>query len=248
MNDGTRIKASKRTFAIVERLITSDSAGVSELAEELDLPLATVHDHLTTLSQLGYVRREEQKYKPATKFLQIGEKVRRNRDIYETAKPELAKLSRTTRKQTSLMSEENGAGIPLINIETPDTVEVITPEGTPTPLHTTAAGKVILAYMSEERIYDIIGQPGPAPDRSDTVTDREGLLEELEQVRSKKFAVDRKDDLEGLKSVAAPVFDREKNRVAGAISIFGPNSNVHGPERTVLKDLHKTINTVERKL
>lgn len=248
MNDGTRIKAPKRTFEIVERLITSDSAGVSELAEELDLPVATVHDHLTTLSQLGYVRREGQKYTPATKFLQLGEKVRRNRDIYRIAKPELVKLSRTTGKQTSLMIEENGTGVPLINIETPDTVEVMTPEGTPTRLHTTASGKVILAYMPEERIHDIIEQPGPASDRPDAVTDRRELLAELEQIRSKEFAVDRKEDLEGLKSVAAPVFERKDNRVAGAIRVFGPSSNVHGPERTILKDLHKAINTVERQL
>lgn len=248
MQRNTRLKTPQTTFAIVERLVASDGAGVSDLVEELDIPAATVHDHLTTLSQLGYVKKEGQKYNAATEFFRLGENVRRNIDVYEAAKPELAKLSRTTRNQTSLMIEENGTGVSLINIEAPDANEIMKPEGTPTPLHVTASGKVILAYVPEERAHDIIEETVPASSRSQSVPDREGLLSELEQVRSKEFAVDRKESVAGLNSVAAPVFDRDSGRLAGAVRIFGPNSDMHGPERTVLKNLHKTTNIIEKNL
>jgi DNA-binding IclR family transcriptional regulator len=61
-----------------------------------------------------------------------------NIDIYQIAKPELWKLTSKTGEHASLMVEENGIGVYLLNGEGPDTVNIVTPEGTSTKLHTTA--------------------------------------------------------------------------------------------------------------
>lgn len=48
-----RIATSARTFSIVEHLSAVDAAGVSTLADELDMSKGIVHNHLSTLRELG---------------------------------------------------------------------------------------------------------------------------------------------------------------------------------------------------
>lgn len=241
------IKSVRTTFAIVERLVSLDGAGVSELAAELDIPKATIHDHLTTLDELGYIRKEGQEYKAGTKFLRIGEQIRTNMDLYCTAKPELKKLARKTGEHASLMIEENGVGVYLLNAEGPDTVNVVTLEGTPTKLHTTAPGKAILAHLPAEHVDAIIENEGLPARTENTITDRETLNAELEEIRQQEYAVDREEGLKGLQGIAAPVFSRKENRVAGAISVYGPSrrTEIEEFESEVIEELRRTVNIVE---
>lgn len=52
-------------------------------------------------------------------------------------------------------------------------VNIVTPEGTPTKLHTTAPGKAILAHLPEERIRAIIDEEGLTAETENTINDRE---------------------------------------------------------------------------
>lgn len=247
MSQDIPVKATKTTFGIVEQLIALDGAGVSKLADELDKPKTTIHDHLTTLDQLGYIRREGDEYKAGTKFLRIGEKARANMEIYRTAKPELEKFARKVGEHASLMIEENGMGVYLLNAESPDTVNIVAPEGTPTKLHTTAPGKAILAHLPELQARDIVQEKGLTAETSNTITDEETLFEELEQIRKQEYAVDQEEGLKGMQGVAAPVFSRNENVLAGAISIYGPSrrTDFDDFEEGMLKELRRTVNIVE---
>ncbi|MFD1572352.1 helix-turn-helix domain-containing protein [Halorubrum laminariae] len=57
MNDNIKTKSVEKTFAIVEELREREGngAGVSELTDAVDIPKSTVHRHLSTLNELGYV-------------------------------------------------------------------------------------------------------------------------------------------------------------------------------------------------
>ena len=247
MSQKVPIKSARTTFAIVERLVTLDGAGVSKLAAELDTPKATIHDHLKTLDELGYIHKDGQEYRAGTKFLRIGEQIRANMDIYRTAKPELRKLASKTGEHASLMVEENGVGVYLLNAEGPDTVNIVTPEGTPTKLHTTAPGKAILAHLPEKRVGAIIDEEGLTAETENTITDREALMAELDAVREREYAVDKEEGLKGMQGVAAPIFSRKEDRVAGAISIYGPSrrTDMEDFEAELVEELRRTVNIVE---
>lgn len=247
MDSEPPIKSARTTFDIIERLVELDDAGISKLAAELDKPKATIHDHLKTLDQLGYIHKEGQTYKAGTKFLRLGEQIRANRKIYRIAKPELEKLARKTGEHASLMIEENELGVYLLNVESQNTVNIVTPVGAATKLHTTAPGKAILAHLPQERIDDIIDQKGITPETSNTITDREALIEELERIRQQEYAVDHEEGLKGMRGIAAPVFNRKEQEVAGAISIYGPSqrSSTDDIEEESLNELHRIVNVVE---
>lgn len=247
MSQNTQIKSARTTFAIVERLVALDGAGVSKLAEELDTPKATIHDHLQTLTGLGYVHKVGKEYRAGTKFLRLGEQIRSNMEIYRIARPELEKLAAKTGEHASLMIEENGMGVYLLNEEGPDTVNIVTLEGTPTKLHTTAPGKAILAHLPQDRIDAVIEEHGLTAETENTITDRDALATELERIRKQEYAVDQEEGLKGMQGLAAPVFSRKENRLAGAISIYGPSrrTDIEEFEDELIEELRRTVNIVE---
>jgi DNA-binding IclR family transcriptional regulator len=80
-----RVEASARTFAIVERLSEADRAGVSALAEDLGMSKGIVHNHLSTLRELGYVRKVDDDYQLAPRLLRVGLRARSNAALYRFA-------------------------------------------------------------------------------------------------------------------------------------------------------------------
>lgn len=80
-----RVEASARTFAIVERLSETDSAGVSALAADLEMSKGIVHNHLSTLRELGYVRKLGDDYQLTPRLLGQGLRARSNARLYRYA-------------------------------------------------------------------------------------------------------------------------------------------------------------------
>jgi len=107
----TGIQAIDRTFGIVEAMIELEGAGVTELANHVDLPKSTVHHHLLTLERAGYVVRENGEYRTGLKFLRAGERTRGQHALYQVAHPEVEKLAEKTDEISGLMVEEHGEGV-----------------------------------------------------------------------------------------------------------------------------------------
>ncbi|GAD52723.1 transcriptional regulator, IclR family [Halarchaeum acidiphilum MH1-52-1] len=71
-----RVDTSAKTFRIVERLAELETAGVSELSEDMGISKSIVHNHLSTLRELGYVRKKGDAYRLSLRFLELGATVR----------------------------------------------------------------------------------------------------------------------------------------------------------------------------
>lgn len=246
MSKTTSIQAARTTLEVIERLISLDGAGVSELANDLDKPKSTIYDHLHTLTELNYVRRNEDKYVVTTRLLNLGERARQNMDIYQRAKPEVDSLADETGEHASLVTEENGRGVLLHTARGEQAVNVDTHAGMRIRLHTTAPGKAILAYLPEDYVEEIIEENGLPALTKRTIVDRGELFEELERIRNRGYALDREERIEGMHAVAAPILDR-KDVVQGALSIYGPSNRITeaGFEDDLPKQVLRAANIVE---
>ncbi|MCU4925866.1 IclR family transcriptional regulator [Halobacteria archaeon AArc-dxtr1] len=215
------IQAIDRTFGIVEALRTAEGAGVSELARAVDLPKSTVHNHLRTLERAGYVVHHGDEYRVGLKFLQLGERARRHHDLYDVARAQVDKLAEQTGEISGLMTEEHGEGVFIYRGRGAEAAHIDTAIGDRVPLHCTALGKAILAFLPADRREEIVDQHGLAEITENTITDRDELFAELETVRERQIAFDDAERLDGLRCVAAPILD-QSDTVLGAISIAGP--------------------------
>ncbi|MEF8852373.1 MAG: helix-turn-helix domain-containing protein [Haloarculaceae archaeon] len=63
------IKSTATSLDIVEAVNQRDGATLSELANRFDKPKSTVHDHLQTLTDAGYLAKEGREFRVSVRFL-----------------------------------------------------------------------------------------------------------------------------------------------------------------------------------
>ncbi len=80
-----RVETSARTFTIIEHLDRAGPSRVSAIAADLEMTKGIVHNHLSTLRELGYVRKVDGRYQLSTKFLPLGQRVRTQSPLYQAA-------------------------------------------------------------------------------------------------------------------------------------------------------------------
>jgi len=240
------ITATRTSLRIVEALKRLDGAGATAVANDLDMAKSTVHNHLQTLEDEGYITDEGSAYHVGLRFLELGEYKRNRMDIYEKARPEVASLAEKTGEMANAAVEEHGEGVYIARAEGTEAVSVDTYAGKRVNLHCTALGKTILAELPEERVDDIIDSHGLPARTDNTITDRAELKAELADIRERGHAYDREERLPGLRCVAAPVTSEDGEPVA-ALSVSGPTSRIKGDRfhEEIPEMLQSAVNVVE---
>lgn len=227
IESNAKIKSTAISFGIVEHLKEMEGATLSEVVDHFDMPTSTVHDHLQTLTNLGYVLNDDGTYRIGTRFLELGGYARIHSRIFQVSESELQNLAVETGEHANLMIEENGMGVFLMKQKGNEAIKIDTYEGMRVYLHTTAMGKSILAFMEESRLDEIVSERGLPRVTENSIADRETLDAELEEIRERGYATDDEERLNGIRCVAAPV-TTDSGTVAGAVSISAPKNRMQG--------------------
>jgi len=222
-----RIVAVEKTMSIVEALSGQGSMTVSDLSDHVGLPASTVYYHLQTLEQNGYVKKRNSKYELGLQFLEIGHRVREQKQLYRVAKPKLQELVKVTGEMCNVMIEENGLGYHVVRLQSMDAVWADPRIGDPGVLHCRALGKAILACLPDDRVEKIIEEHGFVEMTENTITDTETLFDELETIREEGVAFDDEERMLGVRCVAAPIKSSD-GRPLGSISVTGPKDRIQG--------------------
>lgn len=215
------VRTVDRTLEIVEIVQELDGAGVSEIAERVDIGKSAVHNHLDTLASRDYLTKEGDEYNIGLSFLSLGVYARNRNEIYDAARSEVDKLADETGELANLAVEKNGKGIYLYQAHGENAVELDTYEGKRVNLHCTGLGKAILGFRPRDEVDEILDRHGMPSMTEHTYTDREAFHEELDRIREQKYAIDHEERLTGLCCVAAPITD-DQDRSIGSISVACP--------------------------
>ncbi|MUW14562.1 helix-turn-helix domain-containing protein [Halorubrum sp. CBA1125] len=222
------VAATVNSFQILETLIAADGPmGVTELADVVGLSKGVVYNHLGTLSELGYVRKEDQKYRPSLRLLSLGSRVRTGYEIFDAVRPHLENLTRTTGEVATLFVEEDGQGVCVYQTAGSESWSPEYVSGDALPLHVTAPGKAILATLSDERVTEIVSRHGLESVTDQTVSDTDALFSTLQRIREDDVAFAREEHFAGIVGVGTAVGLGER-APAAAIGICGPLDRLHG--------------------
>ncbi|WP_227379312.1 IclR family transcriptional regulator [Haladaptatus halobius] len=246
---GNRVRTTEKTFRIIHALKEQDGARITELANSLDMGKSTVHNHLSTLVHEGYVIKQDKEYQLSLQFLELGGYVRNQLDLYKIAKPEIKRLAEETSELANLAVSEQGVLIYIDRSKGDQAVDLDTYTGLQAPLHCTALGKAILAYLPQEQVESVLDRHGMPKLTSNTISNRQNLYQELEQIREDGFAQDQGERLEGLRCVAAPIKSSEET-VKGAISVSAPSSRMKSDRynREIPEKVRSAANVIELNL
>lgn len=247
--DSRSLKTVSTAADVLETIKSRGGVGVTELSRVLDISKSSAYTQLNTLAKNGFVVQEGDEYVLALKFVSYGEYVRNQNLLYTYGKPQVDKLARETEQYAHLVTEENGRGLNLYQFRGNTNVggdyqnEKMQQ---PDYLHYTAAGKAILAHLSDERVDEIIAQYGLPERTSNTITDKETLLDELAAIRERGYAYNDEEELRGFRAIGAPIEDADSN-VLGSLSISGPTSYFQGERfrETLPEQVTESANIIE---
>lgn len=242
------VKALLTMHEIVNVLDEIGQAGVVEVADRIDRPQSVVHDYLSTLAQLGYVvQTPDGKYELGLRYLELGGRVRDRIPLYKVARPEIQQLAKKSSSESvTLCVEENGLCVALDAVQSSESITYDWMPGAYFCMHCSGAGKAMLANYSKERVEDILDQHGLPARTEKTVTDREMLYTELEEVRERGVSFERGEYKTRMHTISAPITDAS-NEVLGALSVSGPAHRMREADvEAELEDkLLSTINVIE---
>lgn len=246
---GYTVKTTETTFAIIEGLEELDGARVTELGDHLGLANSTVHSHLSTLTEMGYVVKEGDQYQIGSRFLKLGEAAKERKEAFELVKPKVKQVAEETEERCQFIVEEHGRGVYLHRETGSRAVWTDSGLGKRIYLHSTASGKTVLANLPEERVEQILDRWGLPALTDNTITDRNVLFEELDTVREQGFAVNKEESTEGLRAVGVPIKEGS-GKLVGALSVSGPSHRMKGEwfEREIPNLLLGTANELELNL
>lgn len=221
-DDGRTIQSVDIAFNIIEILQARGGAGVSELAAELGHSKSTIHSHLRTLEQRKFLVRDDENYRLSLRTLDMARQVQEQIGNYDVIRDEVEGLAEETGEIAQFGIEEHNEVSYLYKASGDHAVETASRVGTQQPMYSTSLGKAILAYLPPEQIEDVVAQTTFVSKTPKTITDAEGLYEELETIRERGYAIDDEENYAGLRCVSAPV--KNDDTVLGAVSITGPSS------------------------
>src|SRR4051812_535361 len=223
----TGTQAIDRAAQLLTLVLDSDEPlGVGDLALAAELPKSTASRLVSSLERHGLVRRNGARGK-----VQAGPAIRRSaprgtvaRSLVEPAAEPLEVLAEASGETVNLAVPGPSGVEHLAQVESRHFLGTGQWVGRTVDYHTTAVGKVLVAFGAAELPGGRLRRVAPA-----TVVDRATLEAELERVRADGFAV-AADELEaGLTALAAPVHGPTGDVIA-ALSISGPTLRL-APER-----------------
>lgn len=217
------IEVLGKTIDIFDAFVRSDKPLLSlqELSVETGLNKNTVFRILYTLAKHGYVSKENHFYRLGQKVADLGNARLHGQNLVTVAGPYLTAL-RDEFGETVNLGVLSGGSVCYVDVrECNNRFRLAERIGGTDPLHSTALGKAMLAFLPPDEVRSLMKQWGMKKYTQYTITSISALQTELKRVRSTGYAVDNQESTLGAFCVAVPILNVARQPV-GAMSIAGP--------------------------
>ncbi|HSB72079.1 MAG TPA: IclR family transcriptional regulator [Candidatus Methylomirabilis sp.] len=215
----------RRAIRVIEQLAAEKSPiAIGQLSKKIGLHVSTTHRLLSTLKTDGFVQQDlaSGRYALGSRLIFLGQQYLEGLDLRHVARPFLEELSEQTGETANLVVLNQGEALYLDKVEAGLGLRISSRIGGRAPLHCTAAGKILLAAMSEvERSQWLAGHRLVAL-TARSLTEASSLQGELESVRQQGFALDLEECEDGARCIAAPV-QSSRGETTAAVSLSGPS-------------------------
>jgi DNA-binding IclR family transcriptional regulator len=199
----------ERIFGIIMS-IASNARGKSltQLSLELDTPKTSLLNLLPGLTAAGYLIRDGHQYRLGLKAFQLASVILgSHQEVASIVRPLLQRLAADTDKTVTfcVLAPDERAILHIVKEESRAAMRFVVEEGHRAPLHSTAGGRVILAFRPGNWVERFVNHARLAPQTRQTITSPEALWASIENVRRLGYAITRGETYDTVGAVAAPV-------------------------------------------
>jgi DNA-binding IclR family transcriptional regulator len=227
----------QKAMNLLEALVRSGQPRrLTELARQLGLTKPNVYRLLSTLSVLGYVKKDPDTslYSPTLKLWEMGSMLVRDVDLVSVANPRLRRLCDECGESVQLTVFDAGYVVYVDKVDSAQPLKAMTSIGSRLPASVTSTGKALLAWMPSEALdlaFQHVKRYTPL-----TLTRRKDIERDLEETRARGYAINRGEFRVGITGIAVPIRDRTGTVVA-SIGVWGAEKAILGPRQAELAQL-----------
>ena len=242
--DKNYIRVMEKIFAVLEHFIKEgarqEALSFQDVAASVPFAKTTVHRILYSLQKLGYLERDSAQagYRLGPKFFELTEPAVHFRRLQSVATSVMTELLVRFSENVNLGVLDDSQVAYISVLQSPSALRVAAFPGQRNPVHSTAVGKAILAFLPEDEAASIIDRRPLIKMTPKTITQRSHFSQHLASVREQGVAFDLAENVEGVICVGAPIFD-QRGRVVAGISMSGPATRMEaklGPVEEEVRD------------
>lgn len=233
------VQVIDRAFDIVELLaFEPDGLGVSDIARRLALNKSTVHRILNAITERGYLEKTtEGIYSLGIQFVELASSKLSGIELTTEAKPYLQELTNKFGQSSHLAILDGADAVYIDKVEVTKNLRLYSQIGKRIPAYCSALGKSLLLDTEDQVILTIIGSKPIERFTSTTLPTAKAVLEEIKEARLTGWTIDDEEHDEGIRCIAAPIYDY-RGKIIAAVSSAGP-SNIYTKEKD--KELSKQV-------
>jgi len=237
----------ERGLRILEVLAEKQGpVALHEIARHSSLPRSTAYHLLQALVNFRYVLQDQKtrNYFLSPKIFRLTQWRWTKEQLAEIAAPYLDDLSGQTGEGTSLAVLRDGMVTIVAKREPDGPVRVVQEVGAQRPIHCSAVGKCLAAWLSEQELNNLFKQIDFDRKTPKTITSPHIFRQELKRIRARGFAFDDEEHIPGIRCLATPVWDYS-GEVCAALCVVGPKH--HLPKRRI-KEVYRALSKVSAQL
>ncbi len=207
------VTAVHRAIDVIEFISSSQrEVSFSEIRDRLDIPRQSLIRILNTLCGRGFLDKSSQRgfYRVGLKLLYLGHGLPEKFEFRTAAWKVMKELSQKTRKTIELTSLDRDQLIILEQIRGREAMSTYSRVGSVVAyMHAVSVGKVYLGLMDADKRKRVLGKIGLPAITKYTITDMGRLEEEIRETQKRGYGFEDQELREGVRRVAAPVFNAE---------------------------------------
>lgn len=239
------IAATQKSFSILRAISERNGATLDTITAELGFSRSTCHAHLTTLQDVGVVTKEGAVYHIGLGILDFGGRAQARYRSYLVGREEIDKLAAEYETHVQVAFVEDDLCVYVYQSGQQYTRLPEPRLGTRIDFHSSAAGKVILASLPEQRRRELIEVRPLRAYTPNTKTDPAGIYDEINDVAESQLAFDFEEQFENIWCVSTPVAFAEDLIGAMSVSLQAESVDRSYLENTLADEVHKYGRLIE---
>lgn len=247
-------RAPVRSLNILQRLVRSSGGlTLSQLATALEIPKTSVLSLLKSLAQAGYVETNGTRYSLGPEALQLGTLIAARatepdvNQLPAIAQPFLESLAEHSGETVFVLtlSEDQQHVVYVARAESAHPIRFMASIGERRPLYSSAGGRTMLAFFSEEEQESYLHALKPIAFTSRTMTDKTRIRKMLREIRRTGIASTVDDTHVGVSAYGTPIYSGNGTTIA-ALVLAAPTERAGPQSDRLIALLRESAATLSR--
>jgi IclR family pca regulon transcriptional regulator len=220
------VQGLERGFAVV-RAFSADfsSLTIAQVSERTGFTRAVARRYLMTLQALGYVHKSGDRFSLTPRLLDLGFTYLSTLDVTSVVQPYMGKVTSTLHESCSVSVLDGHDIVYVARRAAKRIMSINLAIGSRLPAHATSMGKVLLAFLPPPELESYFASVDLERLTEHTIADEAALRAALAEIRELGWAIANEETEYGVRSIAAPIRDRE-GYVHAAINVAGHAARV----------------------